>query len=142
MNDETAKLIAKVRKERRGVLVVFPLLILLLGAVAGYAAWFSLNHFEHLDARVIPADTGPELLRAILVNDLYRILAPMSLVAFCLSCIFCLSLALVPKSEHKLLLLIAEQIERDKGAGNQQSPGAYSSSRPAKSLEKRPGRTA
>ena len=122
MNDETATLIMKMKKERRHTVAVFPVLIVLFTGVATYAARFSLRHVENLGQRTIPADIGPDVLRAVLLRDLYWVLGPMLLVAVCLFAIFHLIVGLVPKPEHKVLLRVAEQLEADKGTGNQQHP--------------------
>ena len=127
MNDDTATLVAKMKQERRHTVVAFPILIVVFAGVAAYAARFSLRHIENLGQRTIPEDTGPELMRAILLCDLYFVLGPMLLVTVCLFAIFHLIVGFVPKPEHKLLLRISGELESNKEPGNQQPPGAYSS---------------
>jgi len=129
MKADIDRLIDKMRKERRRALIVSPILIALFGTFAAWAGWLSLNYIDRLYTRVIPDDTGPEVLRAILLHDLYSILAPLLIVAVCLFSIISLTVMLVPKSERQLLLRIAEQTKSEENATDQaaaRGPGTAS----------------
>ena len=111
--EKYADVIMECERRRKGFSRVLWLLMAVFAASGSVAVWFSIVSLHGLEQEALPPDLSPEVLRAVVIGNVFRVLAPLVFACSCLFAVFHLLLGSLPRPDHKLLIVLARRFQEE-----------------------------